>query len=142
MGPFVRLRGTCGYYDSPLPPNLCGGLPIARRRSCSHRPRSVLFRLPFPARAGPRRRTVSECCFPPLYTDALIGDVIQTWRRRAQDLTISLTPVDRDWRITANIDTDNAATGTAADIARWLTGRGRYSIQLRQRQAPVLPTWL
>lgn len=80
--------------------------------------------------------------FPPLYTDALIGDVIQTWRRRAQDLTISLTPVDRDWRITGDVDTDNSATGTAGDIARWLTGRGRYSIQLRQRQAPVLPTWL
>jgi maleylpyruvate isomerase len=80
--------------------------------------------------------------FPPAFTDALIGDVIQTWRRRGQDLTINLTPVDRDWRITADVDTDGSATGTAADIARWLTGRGRHNIQLRQRQAPVLPTWL
>jgi maleylpyruvate isomerase len=80
--------------------------------------------------------------FPPQYTDALIGDVIQTWRRRGQTLAINLNPVDRDWRITADIETDNSATGTAADIARWLTGRGRQNIHLRQRQAPVLPTWL
>jgi maleylpyruvate isomerase len=80
--------------------------------------------------------------FPPRYTDALIADVIQTWRRRGQDLTINLTPVDRDWRITADVDTNDSATGTAADIARWLTGRGRQNIQLPQRQAPVLPTWL
>jgi maleylpyruvate isomerase len=80
--------------------------------------------------------------FPPHYTDALIGDVIQTWRRRGQTLAINLNPVDRDWRITADIETDNSATGTAADIARWLTGRGRQNIHLRQRQAPVLPTWL
>jgi len=50
MGLYVRLRGTCGYHDSRLAPNLCGGWPIARGRSCSHRSLSVLFGLPFPAR--------------------------------------------------------------------------------------------
>jgi maleylpyruvate isomerase len=81
--------------------------------------------------------------FPPQYTDALIGDVIQTWRRRAHKLTINLNPTDRDWRITADIHTDNSATGTAANIAQWLTGRGQHNIHLPHHgAAPKLPTWL
>jgi maleylpyruvate isomerase len=81
--------------------------------------------------------------FPADFLDALIGDALDR-RRTAQSVTITVQPTDRAGAPEAIADPDTHVEAPAADLARWLTGRGTATT-LRTAAGnppPVLPPWL
>ncbi|MCK2244632.1 MULTISPECIES: maleylpyruvate isomerase family mycothiol-dependent enzyme [unclassified Crossiella] len=82
--------------------------------------------------------------FPADLLDALIIDVVQTRRRREQSPALVLAPLDRDeeWIIEAP-GTPIRVLGRAADLARWLTGRGVREVRSATGEPlPDLGPWL
>ncbi|MEV1247088.1 maleylpyruvate isomerase family mycothiol-dependent enzyme [Nonomuraea sp. NPDC050022] len=85
--------------------------------------------------------------FPPEFVDALLTDVTETWERRGQGPAVVLAPTDRQrvWRVTVEPEAGGAAaphvgrvSGTAAELAAWITGRGPAP----DSDAPALGRWL
>jgi len=67
--------------------------------------------------------------FPADLLDALIADVIVTWRRRGQPPALVVAPTDRDREWTTDAPgTPTRVLGRAADLTRWLTGRGAREV--------------
>ncbi|WP_274911050.1 maleylpyruvate isomerase family mycothiol-dependent enzyme [Streptomyces sp. WZ-12] len=79
--------------------------------------------------------------FPADFTDALITDAV-TRRRTAQLVEVSARATDR--AVNTFADGDVVAEGTAADLARWLTGRGTHPqlVTTAGDPLPELPPWL
>ncbi|MEU9834133.1 maleylpyruvate isomerase family mycothiol-dependent enzyme [Streptosporangium sp. NPDC048047] len=61
--------------------------------------------------------------FPPEFVDALLTDVMELRRRRGQEPSLTLAPVDRDRTWSAG-EPSPPLTAPAARLAAWLTGRG------------------
>ncbi|MEU4228499.1 maleylpyruvate isomerase family mycothiol-dependent enzyme [Nonomuraea sp. NPDC026600] len=85
--------------------------------------------------------------FPPGFVDALLTDVTELWVRRGQGPAVVLAPTDRQqvWRVTAEPAAGGAdpsdvgqVSGTAAELAAWVTGRGPAP----DPEAPTLGRWL
>lgn len=74
--------------------------------------------------------------FPPDVTGALIDDALA--RRAGQGIDVTVRPTDHPG------SAPGAITGTAADLARWLTGRGTPTGLRPPDGAPLpdLPAWL
>jgi maleylpyruvate isomerase len=80
--------------------------------------------------------------FPPDVLDALLVDVVEAWRRRGIGGEIALVPTDREDRIEVTAGADHIVTGTAAELARWATGRGVRGVIQAGQPAPRAPRWL
>jgi maleylpyruvate isomerase len=81
--------------------------------------------------------------FPSALLDELMVDVLR-WRRDVGGETVRVRPSDRD--LTPALDEPVPAEwieGRAADLARWLTGRGAANLQTSNHCAlPTLSAWL
>ncbi|MFD1547812.1 maleylpyruvate isomerase family mycothiol-dependent enzyme [Nonomuraea guangzhouensis] len=77
--------------------------------------------------------------FPPGFVDALLTDVTELWARRGQGPAVVLAPTDRQ-RAWGEPDVSDAGrvSGTAAELAAWVTGRGPAP----DPAAPALGRWL
>lgn len=77
--------------------------------------------------------------FPSELIDDLVADILSAWAKRGVD-DFFLTPTDREatWG-TGSIE----LSGTAADLARWATGRGTAGVvQANGTAAAPAPRWL
>ena len=86
---------------------------------------------------------------PKGFLDHLLADVLSTWRGRAADEGIPnfvLVPDDRDKVRSIGSADDPQATrlhGSAANLARWVTGRGDEGVSTESGEpVPTAPTWL
>ena len=86
---------------------------------------------------------------PKGFLDHLLADVLSTWRGRAADQGIPnfvLVPDDRDKiRSLGEADDPQAIRlhGSAANLARWVTGRGDEGVSTESGEpVPTAPTWL
>lgn len=85
--------------------------------------------------------------FPPELVDALLLDVAGAWRRRRDAenlLNFVLDPTDRDMSVRVTEGSDaTVIRGTAAQLARWATGRGTDGAFTADGEtAPPPPRWL
>lgn len=86
--------------------------------------------------------------FPPDLLDALLTDVVGAWSRRAaaENLPpIVLQVTDRPAPVAMGDGTSEALSvrGTAAQLARWATGRGGAGVERADGgPAPTAPRWL
>lgn len=87
--------------------------------------------------------------FPPDLLDALLSDVPRAWARRGEEVALVLEPSDRPVPVVVGA-ADAAAPhvgGTAAALARWLTGRGARRLVVDGRALddgatlPAIPRW-
>ncbi|GAA4165295.1 mycothiol-dependent maleylpyruvate isomerase NagL [Gryllotalpicola daejeonensis] len=83
--------------------------------------------------------------FPPELVDRLIADVLGTWQRRGESVDLALTPNDRPrladhGRIVLGTG-GPVVSGAAADLARWLTGRGARRLSASSGELPDIPRW-
>ena len=83
--------------------------------------------------------------FPREFVDRVTADVFGAWARRGEsvDLTIALTdrPKQTDAGTTVLGAGGPTVTGAAADVARWLTGRGARRLQSSSGALPDIPRW-
>ena len=84
--------------------------------------------------------------FPPELVDHLLADVAGNWHRRGVGEDLELRPTDRTLpvRARASVPTRGATVigGTAAQLARWATGRGTAEIISSTGKNVVPPRWL
>jgi maleylpyruvate isomerase len=81
--------------------------------------------------------------FPPALLDELMVDVLR-WRREVRGETVRVRPTDRDLAPALDEPAPPGwVEGRAADLVRWLTGRGAANIQTSNHSAlPTLGAWL
>lgn len=84
--------------------------------------------------------------FPAELVDGLLTDVVEAWNSRANDARpgFVLCAVDREapWSVVgASGDEPVVIEGTAAQLARWATGRGSAGL-ISSGGVPVAPRWL
>jgi len=79
--------------------------------------------------------------FPPDFVDALITDVIAEGERRGEDGSVTLRPSDRRTPIVIGSGEGPTVSGRAADLARWLTGRGARGLDCSGGALPAPPYW-
>lgn len=77
--------------------------------------------------------------FPPDFVDALIANVIAEGERRGEDGSVTLRPFDRRTPIVIGSGEGAIVSGRAADLARWLTGRGARGLESSTGALPELP---
>jgi maleylpyruvate isomerase len=82
--------------------------------------------------------------FPADLLDALITDVTAMWRRRRQGPALIVAPTDRDREWILDVPgTPIRVLGRAADVVRWLTGRGIRGVRTSGgAPLPELGHWL
>ena len=80
--------------------------------------------------------------FPPEVVDELCADVVRAWQNRGEEVDLVLAPTDRADRTTVGTGTGPTVRGRAADLARWLTGRGGRRLESSTGTLPNLPRWL
>lgn len=81
--------------------------------------------------------------FPPDVLDGLLTDITAVWRQRGKGLQLRLSPTDRDDSIDVGTDPTEHITGSAADLTRWATGRGRNGVAVTGTETvPAPPRWL
>ena len=80
--------------------------------------------------------------FPPDLVDALIADVLSRWKARNVTPALTLAPTDRDAGPILSATDGPKISGKAADLARWLTGRGAVRLQCEGGQMPEITPWL
>lgn len=80
--------------------------------------------------------------FPPGVVDELCADVVRTWHSRGEDVDLVLAPTDREAEIVVGAGTGPTVRGSAADLARWFTGRGARRLESSNGTLPELPRWL
>ena len=81
--------------------------------------------------------------FPPELVERIIRDVLGAWERRGEDVGLRLefaggAPAIETGSSDAPVPT---VSGTPADIARWLTGRGARRLACDSGELPVIPRW-
>jgi maleylpyruvate isomerase len=81
--------------------------------------------------------------FPAEFVDELIEDVCQTWRDRGQSPALTLRPTDRagEWHVDMPAARPHVVTGSAAELAAWLTGRPAR-VTAADGALPELGLWL
>jgi len=79
--------------------------------------------------------------FPPAVVDRLTADVLEGWRAQGEAVDVVLHPTDRD-RPTSVGSSGPTVSGSAADLAQWLTGRGGGGLESSTGELPALPRWL
>jgi maleylpyruvate isomerase len=81
--------------------------------------------------------------FPPDLLDDLLADVTRVWRQRGTGLHLTLHPTDRISSIDIGPHPTDHITGSAADLARWATGRGTGGLAITGAgTVPAPPRWL
>jgi maleylpyruvate isomerase len=80
--------------------------------------------------------------FPPDVLDELSADVLRMWRRRDEQVDLTLVPTDRGEPVTVGAATGPTVAGATADLVRWLTGRGERRLTSDTKELPELPRWL
>lgn len=80
--------------------------------------------------------------FPDGVVDRLLTDVVGAWQGRGEDADLVLQPTDRAGEIVVGPGTGPTVSGRAADLARWLTGRGARRLTTSTATLPDLPRWL
>ena len=79
--------------------------------------------------------------FPAEMIDGIIADVFRVWARRSEDVALIVRPDDRETEASFG-QGGPVVTGSAADLARWLAGRGaRRLTPLGAGELPVIPRW-
>ncbi|PYF99510.1 maleylpyruvate isomerase [Georgenia satyanarayanai] len=78
---------------------------------------------------------------PPAVVDRLTTDVLEGWEARGEAVDMVLHPTDRD-RPTSVGSPGPTISGSAADLAQWLTGRGGAGLKSSTGELPALPRWL
>lgn len=78
--------------------------------------------------------------FPPDLIDELIADVQRAWARRDEKADLTLVLTDRPEPIVIGEGTVTV-TGKAADVCRWLTGRGARRLVASSGDLPEIPRW-
>lgn len=79
--------------------------------------------------------------FPPAVVDRLTADVLAGWAARSEAVDLVLHPTDREGPTSVG-SAGPTVTGTAADLAQWLTGRGGAVLESSTGELPALPRWL
>ncbi|MDT0444374.1 maleylpyruvate isomerase family mycothiol-dependent enzyme [Streptomyces johnsoniae] len=79
---------------------------------------------------------------PPGLLDRLAADVLAAWERRGERPALTLAATDRDAPLAVAPGGGPSVTGTAADLTRWLTGRGARRLTCDHGELPRLPRWL
>jgi len=83
--------------------------------------------------------------FPPEFVDRLIADVFGAWARRGESVDLTIALRDRQSETDAGTVVLGAGgptvTGSAADVARWLTGRGARRLESSAGALPDIPRW-
>ncbi|WP_324649426.1 maleylpyruvate isomerase family mycothiol-dependent enzyme [Georgenia sp. H159] len=79
---------------------------------------------------------------PPAVVDRLTEDVLGAWRGREEAVDLVLAPDDRGERIVVGAGEGPTVVGSAADLARWLTGRDGHRLESSTGTLPDLPRWL
>jgi maleylpyruvate isomerase len=79
--------------------------------------------------------------FPPDLLDALIADVRRSWARRSEAPDLVLAATDRPEPIAVGRAAGPEISGTTADLARWLTGRGARRLVGSSGALPDIPAW-
>ena len=80
---------------------------------------------------------------PPGLIDSLISDVIAGWRRRGTLPDLVLAATDRTTPTPVGDGSQPiTVSGTAPDLLRWATGRGRIGITTSAGSIPDPPAWL
>lgn len=77
--------------------------------------------------------------FPPAVVDRLTADVLAGWAARGEAVDLVLHPTDRPASVGSSGPT---VSGSAADLALWLTGRGAAGLASSTGELPALPRWL
>lgn len=80
--------------------------------------------------------------FPPALVDRLTEDVLGAWRGREETVDLVLAPTDRGEPTVVGTGEGPTVTGTAADLAQWLAGRGGHGLESTAGALPDLPRWL
>lgn len=79
--------------------------------------------------------------FPAEMVDGIVADVFRVWARRSEDVALVVRPTDREAESSFG-EGGPVVTGTAADLARWLAGRGaRRLTRLDGPGLPAIPRW-
>ena len=78
--------------------------------------------------------------FPADFVDAITRDVLEAWERRGDKADLVLGFTDRAEAIVVGSG-GPVVTGAAADLARWLTGRGARRIASSGGELPAIPRW-
>lgn len=80
--------------------------------------------------------------FPPELVDELVADVQRAWARREEAVDLTLEATDRSAGPVVVGSGDGATvSGRAADLARWLTGRGARRLTSSRGELPEIPRW-
>jgi maleylpyruvate isomerase len=80
--------------------------------------------------------------FPTAFAVAVIRDVQSAWLRRSEEANFTLQVTDRsqDDRIMIGHG-GQVISGSASDLARWLTGRGARGLRSGSSELPEVPRW-
>jgi maleylpyruvate isomerase len=80
---------------------------------------------------------------PPDLLDAFLTDITGAWRQRGHGTDLELAPLDRSQSINLGTQPTVSLIGTAADLARWATGRGTHHLTTSSGEViPSPPRWL
>lgn len=79
--------------------------------------------------------------FPPELITRLIDDVIAAWRRRDESVNLRIEFSDGRSTIVLGDGDSSVVSGAAADVARWLTGRGALRLVSSTGSLPEIPRW-
>jgi maleylpyruvate isomerase len=83
--------------------------------------------------------------FPSAFVDLVLDDVLAAWTRRSEVADLAVVPTDRPGAPDAGRRVYGAGSvevsGRAADLARWLTGRGARRLSAPSGELPALPRW-
>ncbi|WP_127131180.1 maleylpyruvate isomerase family mycothiol-dependent enzyme [Georgenia sp. SYP-B2076] len=77
--------------------------------------------------------------FPPDLQDELIEDVLRAWARREEKVDLTVAPAGREPIVVGA--GGPTVSGTTADLAAWLTGRGGRGLTSSTGEVPEIPRW-
>ena len=77
--------------------------------------------------------------FPPELVDRIIADVIGAWKRRGESAELVIAPHGAE-PLTIGAG-GPIVSGEAADVARWLAGRGARRLAASTDELPGIPRW-
>ncbi|RGE19305.1 maleylpyruvate isomerase family mycothiol-dependent enzyme [Leucobacter sp. wl10] len=80
---------------------------------------------------------------PPALLDRLIDDVLAAWRRRGEEISLTVAATDRsgDRHVRALGDGGPEVSGTAAAIAGWLARGEAHGLRCSSGEVPAVPRW-
>jgi len=80
--------------------------------------------------------------FPDEMIDGVVADVFRTWTRRGEPGAVALRATDRDLGAPAYGEGGPVVEGAAADLARWLAGRGARRLRVvGGGELPAIARW-